>query len=675
MCGLVSVFCSDPTNEIDCGLARTAVEAELRDALDVLKHRGPDSSGIWVSPDARVGLGHVRLSIIDLATGQQPLADEDNTIHCVVTGEIYDYERIRGELVTEGYRFKTKSDSELVVQLQVAPLRIGLSLTSVLRYKRYGMNLLSHLRGEFAFVLYDSIRRLQIVARDRFGVKPLYYTTVNGRTMFASEIKAFLGLGWKAEWDIDAIVNAAEFGDERTVFKGVHKLAPGQQAICRASGALELQSYWDLKFPPSSNSCADSLEHMVDTVRNTIVESVRLRLRSDVPLAVYLSGGIDSSAVAGIATHLLRQQDRRARVTAFTLAYTEDPSRDESPLATHTAEYLNADLHTVQATETALVSVLEDTIWHSEQPNTTLHGAGRHLLARAVRDAGFKVVLSGEGSDEIFGGYPFLVNDYLLEEDRAAAALGIPLPEAADRLLLSGSTTAQGSLLRTTSHLATLKFLATDREIYTTQSLQRAGGSDPLRCMEEGIQPTARDDRRQHSFHTSMYTISKTLLSRMILNTSGDRADMAYAVESRVPFLDHYLVDYVSQNIPPSLKLRPIYDSEQRKWSLSEKWILRQAVRPFISDAVYHRQKIAFNPPLAASDSPRTRLLPLQAHLRARLTEAAVRRVGFFDWDFVREQLDGYVESAGGLDTRAKICLHVLSFVVLQEKFSVPTWR
>ncbi|KAJ6573578.1 nucleophile aminohydrolase [Mycena vulgaris] len=275
MCGLTAIFHPDAVARPSVDDLKTSLEA----SLEIIKHRG---------------LGHVRLSIIDLATGQQPMSDENGLIHCVVTGEIYDHERIRADMEKEGFSFKSKSDSELVVQLMS-------------RYKRDGINLLFSLRGEFAFVLYDVKRRLLFAARDRFGIKPLHYTISNGRILFASEMKAFMGLGWSAEWDIDSIVHSGDLGDEHTVFKGVFKLAAGHLALCGPSGDIRTERYWDLSYPLATALPTETIDSMVSNVRRLLIDSVRLRLRSDVPLAVYLSGGIDSSCVAGIATHILRE--------------------------------------------------------------------------------------------------------------------------------------------------------------------------------------------------------------------------------------------------------------------------------------------------------------------------------------------------------------------------------
>ncbi|KAJ7354360.1 putative asparagine synthase, partial [Mycena albidolilacea] len=686
MCGLTSAFYPD-------GVAPPSVEALQRGldtSLETIKHRGPDSRGTYVSPDGRVGLGHVRLSIIDLSTGQQPLSDEENLIHCVVTGEIYDHDRIRAEMESQGYSFKTKSDSELVVQL----------------YKRDGFNLLFHLRGEFAFVLYDAKRRLVFAARDRFGIKPLYYTVSNGAILFGSEMKAFMGLGWQAEWDIESIVNNGDVCDERTVFKGVQKLPAGYFALCRVSGVVETQAYWDLAYPPATAAPSDSVDIMIARVRELLVDAVRLRLRADVPWAVYLSGGIDSSAVAGIAVHLLREKDPDARLTMFTLAYVEDESTDESPLAERTSAHLGVDLIKVEATEAKLVGMIEESIWHSEHLITTLHGAGKLLLSKAVHEAGYKVALSGEGSDEVFGGYPFLAPDYLRQPDCAAAALGIPLPSDAERRALGDAiqAAARGMYMpRLTADAAPRPRLldisvhrmlnaimpSLSTPLFAPAVAKRVGAPDIVRAFEEGIDARVRAHSvsgHWHSMNVSLYFVSKALMERTILNINGDRSDMAHSVESRVAFLDHPLVEYVS-SLPPSLKIRPIQDGgadgAPGKWSLTEKWILRQAVQPFVTPEVYARKKVSFNPPPApappssSSDSPS--LLPLQAHLKARITQANVEKLGFLDWAPVRDLLDAFLTeptfpAQGGIDARARMLMAVLTYVVLQERFGVPAY-
>ncbi|KAJ7162363.1 putative asparagine synthase [Mycena filopes] len=691
MCGLISAFYPDGVN------APSAEDLQrcLETSLQTIKYRGPDSQGTYISPDNRVGLGHARLSMIDLSTGQQPLSDEDDSIHCVVTGEIYDHDRIRAEMQAQGYSFKSKSDSELVVQL----------------YKRDGFNLMPHLRGEFAFVLHDVKRRLQFVARERFGIKPLYYTVFNRCILFASEMKAFMELGWQAEWD-SSVVHNADFGDDRTVFKGVRKLPAGHLAICRASGSIEMQAYWDLSYPSATADPTESVDSMILTIRELLVDAVRLRLRSDVPLAAYLSGGIDSSAVAGIATHLLREKDPHAKLTAFTLAYVgahrrlilllftellpQDETTDESPLAARTAEHLGANLIQVDATEAALIGVFEESVWHTETINTTFYGPGKLLLSKAVKDAGYKVTLelslafrvalSGEGSNELFGGYAWFYLDYLRNADPAAAHLGISLPTGAERRAMvrdHEATTgmpdlprnamsplksdAPRRLLNISAHLITTAFLKATAALFRPEIIRDVGKPDVPRCVEEGIDPQVRQNSiagNWHSLNLSLYTVSKTMLSRTILNIAGDRNDMAHSIESRVSFLDHRLVEYANGLPPPGRH-------NTGKWSLVEKWILRQAVKPFVTEDVYLRKKVAFNPPPSTRPAVASGLLPLQVHLEARIS-----------WPFVRDQLAEYLQARtfppqGKMDPRARVLLAVLdlSYIVLQERFCVPTFR
>ncbi|KAJ7214889.1 hypothetical protein GGX14DRAFT_609659 [Mycena pura] len=506
-----------------------------------------------------------------------------------------------------------------------------------------------------------------------------------------------MGLGWQAEWDIESIVQNGEFGDERTVFRGVQRLAAGHFAICRASGNVQTQAYWDLKYPAASAPSPATIEGATMRVRELLTEAVRLRLRSDVPLAVYLSGGIESSSVAGIATHLLREKTPEARLTTFTLAFIEDPTTDESPLAERTAAHIGADLRKVDATEVRLVEVLEASIWHSEQATTTFHCAGKMLLSRAVRDAGFKVV------DESLSAF---IHESCARRSsclaKAAAALGIPLPSNAERRAMAEEyhaatkmplrpesamsphkSNAPRPLITTASHLALLygQFHVSD-SVFHPKVIEHTGVPNLARCTEEGLDARVRENSvtgHWHPLNVSLYTTAKSLLGRRILSYAGDRTDMAHSVESRVSFLDHHLVDYVN-TLPPSLKIMPIADAATGNWQMVEKWILRQAVKPFVTEEVYLRKKVSFNPPPAGEPAVASRMLPLQTNLKARITQESVERVGFFDWPYVESQLSAYLESPnflpnGRLDPRAGLLMNVLSCIVLQERFKVPSYK
>lgn len=315
---------------------------QLQAGIDTIKYRGPDGSGVWVSSDASVGLAHCRLSIIDpTPSGAQPLHSDDGLIHAVVNGEMYDHDRLRDACAIEyGYTFTGHSDSELVVAL----------------YKIYGApGLFEHLRGEFAFVLFDERKTSKklIASRDRFGIKPLVWTTLGDRVLFAAEAKAFLSLGWKPEWDVRSITDAGWMIDDRTLFKGVRKVMPGHWIEVTDERGLEVHKYWDAEYPDKvhhvpiliTKSYAymtqmkpdpRTIDEMVLGVRERLVEAVRIRLQADVPVGVYLSGGIDSSAAAGIVTELARKEHVKigskqdTEVVCFTIRFPHESGYDES---------------------------------------------------------------------------------------------------------------------------------------------------------------------------------------------------------------------------------------------------------------------------------------------------------------------------------------------------------
>ncbi|KAJ7726323.1 putative asparagine synthase [Mycena maculata] len=688
MCG-ISVVCNNHLG------APQSVD-ELQKSLELIRHRGPDDTGIYVSPDGRIGLGHVRLAIIDVAHGKQPLSDETEAVHCVVNGELYDYASLRADLEVKGSKFKTDSDSELVLHL----------------YKHYGLSLAFHLRGEFAFVLYDSTRRLILAARDRFGIKPLYYTQVNGQLLLASEIKAFLPFGFKAAWNVESIVHQGEYADDRTIFRGVYKIPPGHYLTYDRHNQLRVVTYWDHSFLTQGANVIHhqrSIDDAIAAVRQLVVNSVRIRLRSDVPFAVNLSGGIDSAAIAGIASAALKERDPNARLDVFTLAFPDRQDVDEAPVARRMAESVGAIMHVVRPTEEELVAEFEPSVWYSEAPLIYLHGAGKILLSKAVRERGFKVVLSGEGADELFGGYNYLLPDYLRQPDTLSSDMfGLALPTEPERQAILQAITTKpraqdhvslSPISLTDSQLARemLGGLITHRvigitgpphEYFSQRVLEEHGKPEIARSISEFFPPHIREEiasGRWHSLHGALYVVQKTALGNIILNHLGDRPEMANSVEGRPPFLDHKLVEYVN-TLPASLKIRPFLSASKpqqnlpRSWNFIEKWVLREAVRPFVTEEIYNIKKSMYNSPIPPPTSTLAgRSTPLQAHLAARITKEAVDQLGFLRWETVKATLAEFMErpespADGGLDPNARRLLYVLSFIVLREKFQVPKY-
>ncbi|KAF1805783.1 hypothetical protein V8B55DRAFT_1063740 [Mucor lusitanicus] len=663
MCGFCSYFHFDTSSQ-----HQELPNLDLDTALQYIHHRGPDSRGKFISPDGRCGLGHVRLSIIDLAGGQQPLSNPSGSIQSVVNGELYDFERIRTELQAKGHNFSTKSDSEIALHL----------------YEEYDLGFLDHLRGEFALNIYDAKKNRFIAARDRYGIKPLYYTVSNGTLLVASEIKSFIPMGWKAEWDIDSIVNNGVISDMRTCFKGVYKLPPAHYLVATSSGSIEIRQYWDADYPDKNIKETRTVEEMVQGVHDRLFEAIRYRLRADVPLGIYLSGGIDSSCIAGIASKMLKETNPDAKLRTFSISFAGSGDLDESIIAERTAQFCNAEFKKLSLTEEDLLASFEDSVWYVEQPQVNLNGVGKFLLSRFVRDQGCKVVLTGEGSDEHFGGYAFFHDDYLREVDHATpGGFGALIEEKlAIRSKLSGAKKdVIGSFVNTKSDLSKMdssrkmvngvnthsilgNVFALKDESFSDAAISQCGFPAPGLAMAESINGMARykANNKWHPLHTAMYIENHTLLPNYLCSALGDRSEMAHSIEARTPFLDHHLCEYVN-NLPPSLKIKTEDDG-----SLNEKWVLKEAVKPYITDEIYNRTK---HPYVAPSSNGRN---PMVVELINKLiTRENLDNMGWVNSEKFIHNRDAYLESDDQILFRDMLIM--MSYVILSKRFNIATWN
>ncbi|TPX69658.1 asparagine synthase (glutamine-hydrolysing) [Spizellomyces sp. 'palustris'] len=603
-----------------------------------------------------------------LATGQQPISNETGDIHVVVNGELYGFEEIRSQLRADGHVFKTESDSEIVVHL----------------YEELGLSFLERLRGEFALCLWDSRKGLFIAARDRFGIKPLYYSVINGALVLASEMKAFLALGWKPTWDVESIVHGGSSFDNRTVFKGVSKLPAGKYMTATLSGSIDIQTYWDADYPDKRVPDVRTVEDMIQGVRERLFESIRVRMRSDVPLAIYLSGGIDSAAIAGIAMAILRETDSKASIDAFTIAFPGKGAEqfDEGPIAERMARHIGARFHKIPITEDDLVAGFEEAIWHFEHPMPDLNAIGKYLLSKEVRDRKFKVVLTGEGADEHFAGYAFFLADYLREPD---VAVENPLSDVQreaklqeiegktggsyDTVLVSKMSYNDASVGRRmlngiSSHRQLAGAAQIPQDIFQRSLIEKTGAPDACTALAAGLSGIARENARTkwHPLHTALYAESRTFLGNVLCNVLGDRSEMAHSVEGRTPFLDHHLCAYVN-SLPPSVKIRASETGE-----LTEKWVLREAAKPYISEEIYNRRKHPYLAPVSnLAESP------VGVLLRQRITKESIGRLGWARWEVV-EQLKKSFETTGST-MALRTLLVMLSFVVMSERFNVKTYE
>ena len=640
MCGIVGVFSR-----------RQAVSATTMErATQSLYHRGPDGQRHWISSDGKVGLGHARLSIIDLTTGDQPIASEDERTRIIVNGEFYGYEGIQCELKKRGHRLRTKSDSEIALHL----------------YEDFGLQCLHHLRGEFALVLWDETRRRLIAARDRFGIKPLFYAWHQNTLYLASEVKALFAAGVPARWDDESVFHAVSFGKPqmRTLYDGVFELPPGHFLIASEKHS-QVNQYWDFNYPTAEMSAPKRTDaEYAAEFRHELEEAVKIRLRADVPVGVYLSGGLDSCSVLGLAA-----RHHPEPIRAFTLTF-EQAAYDEGPIAEEMAARVGAEFNTIPIGQRELADNFADAIAQSETVCLNAHGVAKYLLSRAVRDAGYKVVITGEGSDEILGGYAHFRRDMLLynregQDPEAVRELMTWLEEhnqvSRGLLLPDGEIGPLDGVKRILSYvpswIETFSSRAVKLRPLLAQDFQARYG--PLEGTY-GILDEA-DVRGQlkgrDALHQSLYLWSKTVMAGYILTMLGDRMEMAHSIEGRVPFLDHKLVELIVSQ-PVNQKIR----------GMTEKYVLREAVKDVITDTVYKRQKHPFLSPPATLNPDETFHTYVQDTLRGK----TFAQLPFFDQGQVINLLDRMPEmDVGARTSNDQVLMQLVSMCVLQERFGL----
>jgi asparagine synthase (glutamine-hydrolysing) len=483
--------------------------------------------------------------------------------------------------VDRGHRLKTKSDSEILLHL----------------YEEEGVHCLRHLRGEFAFILSDERNGLLFAARDRFGIKPLYYARVGDTLYLASEVKALFAAGVPPRWDHEAMFQELHgiLDQDRSLFGGIFQIPPGHYMLA-SRYHTQILRYWDLNFPSSdaAQTPPRSEGEYIEVLRDRLREAIRLRLRADVPVGCYLSGGIDSCAILGIASDL-----RTDPIEAFTIAFDTGPY-DEGPIAAEMAGHAGARFHNFPMPHALLAEHWADAIAHCEMLQANANLVGKYLLSRSVRDHGLKVVLTGEGADEVLGGYPPFVRD-MLRHDTTGDVETIRRKLAAHRDankhfgLFGAGTTLEG--LPVDNVKSTLGFVPELFEQWAQrglrmQSIVSAGfkhefaGRDPYRVLLNKLDVNGQM-RGRSALHQAMYLWAKTFFPNKLLNFLADRMEMAHSIEGRTPFLDHHLVE-ATVTIPPTLKVRDGTD----------KYVLREAARPHITDTVYRRPKHSFMAPL-----------------------------------------------------------------------------
>jgi asparagine synthase (glutamine-hydrolysing) len=564
MCGIAGIVASDWLDAAD--------RARVPLMRDVAAHRGPDDAGIF--EDGRAALGHRRLSIVDLAAGHQPLANEDETVWIVFNGEIYNHADVRRELEAAGHRYRTRSDTETIVHA----------------YEQWGDACVEHLRGMFAFAIWDAPRRRLLLARDRLGVKPLYWAERGGRLLFGSELKSILASGLvRAEADesrLPELLGTRYLSGAGTLFRGIHRLLPGH-TLAFEDGRVAIRQYWDVPVGRRDATAGLSEQAAVARFRELLEEAVRIRLMADVPLGMFLSGGLDSSAIAAI---MARQIDRPLQT--FSVAFRQH-AFSELDYARQVSSAIGAEAHEVVIDEADFFGALPRLIWHEDEPIAHASSVPLYFVSELARQH-VKVVLTGEGSDELLAGYGKYPR--ALVNWRAAAAYGVlPAPIrawVADTLV----PRLPGRL----GKYARRSFVSVDRtpEAMFFDNFAAIGLERQRSLLTGRIRPDAgaaygpsreyfdRPGGRGTMLDRLLYTDMKTYLVELLMKQ--DQMSMAASIESRVPFLDHKLVEFAA-GLPPRMKLR----------GFATKWILREAVRTILPPSILSRPKMGFPVPFA----------------------------------------------------------------------------
>lgn len=624
-----------------------AARSELETMIHTLHHRGPDGYGFHV--DAGIGLAHARLSIIDLATGDQPIHNERGDVWTVFNGEIFNYVELRAELIAQGHRFYTQSDTEVIVHL----------------YDRYGDRFVDHLNGQFAIALWDARRRRLVLARDRAGIRPLFHTRARGRIWFASEIKALLCvLPERARLHAAGLVEALTYWapvDPETVFEDVHSLPPGHLLAIEADGRETLTRYWDWTFPEQGSPAAfDSVEQATDELRALLIDAVRLQLRADVPVGAYLSGGLDSS---GIVAMIRGFTDTPVRT--FSVAF-EDAEFDESEHQQAMVRHLGTDHTTLRCTRAQIAEAFPRLVRHAEAPVLRTAPVPLTLLSRCVREQGYKVVLTGEGADEVFGGYD-IFKEAKVRRFWARQPGSTLRPKLLGRLYgylenspVSNPAFAESFFGQGLEHIERAIFAHVPRWTTSQRALNflapelraSVGSRNALDWYEQQL---PADIMRWAPLSRDQYVEAKSLLAAYLLAAQGDRVAAANSIEGRVPYLDHRVIEF-GNRLPPSFKIR----------GLTEKYLLRRALAGLLPTDIVTRTKQPYRAPDSASFFVNGKAPDYVSDL---LSAERIRKAGYFDAASVGRLLDKCRagKATGFADNQAFV--GILSTMLLDETF------
>jgi asparagine synthase (glutamine-hydrolysing) len=609
---------------------RTPDQELLVRMTDKLVHRGPDSAGYFI--EDHLALGFRRLSIIDLEGGNQPIYNEDGSVVLMCNGEIFNYLELKKVLIQKGHSFRTNSDVEVLLHL----------------YEEHGLDFLNKINGQFAFVIYDRKHRRLLLARDHFGINPLYYSIINGLFIFASEIKAILEHPQAPrEVDLTGLDQTLSFPglvSPRTMFKGIQSLKSGHYIVVE-NEEVSVREYWDLDYPPlGASSISKSENEYIDELKALLTRSVQYRLQSDVPVGFYLSGGLDSSLIGA----LINKVAPNTRRHSFSIGFT-DVDISETKHQRLMARFTRSIHNEIIFEWSEIVERLSRMVYHCECPVRESYNTCSMALSAAAKDAGVKVILTGEGADELFAGYVGYRFDSFRDRESKSYDLETALEDE-----LREELWGDRSFFYEKDHLAV-------REVKQTLYSARVNELYPeFDCFKHGLINKERL-RGRHPLHQRSYLDFRLRLSDHLISDHGDRMTLANSVEGRYPFLDIDLVEF-STRIPPDLKLN----------NYIEKYILKRVAEDLLPREIVQREKFGFHAP----GSPY-----LLQHgvewINDMVSHDRIKRQGYFNPDVIDRLRAEYSQSGFKLNLPFEddLLIVVLTFSIFLDTFNLPNFN
>jgi len=619
MCGICGIFDTKLSNRIDKNV--------LSRMVNKIRHRGPDGNSIYHS--SNIGFGFQRLSIIDLNNGMQPILNETGSIILICNGEIFNYIELKNELINKGHRFKTNTDVEVILHL----------------YEEYETGFINNLNGQFAFAIFDNKKNKLICARDHFGIAPLFYTMINGIFIFASEIKAILEHPF-IERNInlialDQLMSFPGIVSPYTIFKNINSLKPGYYLTVEQGEKINIFEYWDLIYPKQNEiNYSEDENYYKEKLNELITKSVNYRLQADVPVGFYISGGLDSSIIASKIKNVTYGEKRNS----FSIDF-EQKEMSESNFQRMMSEYVGSKHHEKLFQVDDISSKLPDVIYYSESPLKETYNTASITLSKSVRNKNIKVILTGEGADELFGGYV----GYKFDKLRQAQ----PRNNDDNTILecnIRNDLWGDENFFYEKDYYA---FANIKKEIYS-KTINDA--YHYVNCYKSEL---INKDRITNIdiLHKRSYIDFKIRMADHLLSDHGDRMAYANSVEARYPFLDKDLVEFTAQ-IPPDLKLK----------GFNEKYILKKVAHGLIPDEIINRQKFAF----VAPGSPEL-LKQNNEYINDILSYNLIKKQGYFNPETIEKLKNKYSQKDFNLNLPFEddYLIIAITFGILLEKFNI----